>query len=85
MAELESKLQKDFTVLGFGVKYAKGMTDEADIIRGGSLMLFGKQALTIAICNTDWVDEQGKPYGCKLDGTVLFVRKVALGIGKRGI
>lgn len=71
--------RKNLLYKGFGFKYVKGKTNENDLIKGGSFYAFGKQLLTIAISNTEWVDEQGLPYKFKLDRKVLFVRKWAIG------
>lgn len=77
--------RKDYRLLGFGFMYVKGITDENEIIKGCILFAFNKQILTLAIADTEWVDEHGKPYRFHLDGTVLFMKRIALGVGKRDI
>lgn len=79
MSEVKKQNEKNLIINGFGFRFVKGITDENDIIKGGSFYAFGKQLLTIAICNTDWVDEQGLPYKFKLDGKILFIKKMAIG------
>lgn len=60
------------------------ITDEQDVIKGGTFYLFNKKVFTVALANTDWVDDSGEIYKFKKQGSVLFVRKLALGIGKKG-
>lgn len=79
MSGIVKEKVKLFYFYGFGFRYVKGITDENDIIKGGNLYAFGKQLLTVAVSNTEWVDEQGMPYKFKLDGRILFVKKLAIG------
>lgn len=82
VAELK-RVDKRF--LGNGIVYVKGITNESEIIKGISFFLVNKQLLTFALADTLWVDENGKPYNLKLDGSILFIRRLAIGFGKRGI
>jgi len=75
----------DKRVLGNGIVYVKGITNEGEHIKGISLFFVNKQLLTFALADELWVDEYNKPYNFKLDGTVLFVKRLAIGFGKRGI
>lgn len=70
---------KNFLIRGFGFKYVKGITNENEIIKGGSFYSFGKQVLTVAFADTEWVDDNGKPYKFKIEQGILYVRKLALG------
>jgi hypothetical protein len=76
---VEKLKEKKYGFLWLNFKYAKGKTNENEIIKGGSFYAFGKQLFTIAYADTDWVDEDGKPYKFKLDRGMLYVKKIALG------
>lgn len=71
--------RKNFLLMGFGFRYVKGVTDEHEFIKGGSFYAFGKQLLTIALADTEWVDDKGQPYNFKFDHRVLYVKKLAVG------
>lgn len=71
--------KKQFLLKGFGFKFAKGETNENEIIKGGSFHAFGKQILTIALADTEWVDDEGKPFKFKIDRRILYIKKLALG------
>ena len=75
----------DRRFLGNGIVYVKGITNEGEIIKGISFFLIGKQLLTFSVADTFWLDENNKPYNFKLDGTVFFVKRLAIGFGKKGI
>ncbi|MFS0877998.1 hypothetical protein [Solibacillus isronensis] len=75
---------KDYRFKGFGLRYTHVLTEENETIKGGSLFLFGKQCVTFAISNTDWVDDNGKPYKFKLERHVLFIKKWAIGFNLKG-
>ena len=77
--------KRDYRLLGFGFVYVKGITKENEFIKGGSLFAFNKQILTLAIADTLWIDNEGKPYRLRLEGPVIFMWRIAIGIGKRGI
>ena len=72
--------KKDYRILGFGFVYAKTIINENDVISGGSLFVFNKQIFTIAISDTNWSDCYGEPYRFKLDGRVLFIGRIAIGV-----
>lgn len=74
--------KKDYRILGTGVVFVKAQTDENEIIVGGSLYLFGFQTLTVAIANKPWVNEKGQVMNFERQGSVLFIRKVVLDVGR---
>lgn len=82
MGTVKELNSKKFLIIGFGFKYVKGITDENEIIKGGSFYAFGKQFLTIAFADTEWVDDNGKPYKFKTDQGMLYIKKIALGFLK---
>lgn len=71
--------EKNIMFLGFGFKYAKVKTKKNNNIKGGKVFLFNRRILTIAIADSNWLNEKGKPYKLKLDGGVLYINKIALG------
>lgn len=79
MSSVEEKHKKVVYYYGFGFRYAKGLTDENEWIKGFSLYAFGKQKITFALADTEWVDSKGQPYKCKIDDKVLYIKKLAIG------
>lgn len=73
--------KKNFLIFGTGFKFVKAITEEDEIIKGGSIMLFNKQAITIGIASKPWVDTNGQPLRFNFVGNVLFSGKLSLGIG----
>ena len=59
LTDITEQYRKIFYYHGFGFRYVRAITDENDVIKGGSLYVFRKQILTIAISNTEWVGEDG--------------------------
>lgn len=76
---VKERYKKIVYYYGFGFRYAEGITDENDLIKGFSLYAFGKQTITFAVANTEWVDSDGMPYKFKLDDKVLYIKKLAMG------
>lgn len=84
MKDIVKKLkEKTFYYKGFGFYYVDALTNENETIKGVSLYLFGKQCITIALSNVLWTKKDGKPYNFKIEDTVLFIRKIAIGFGSR--
>ena len=79
MSNVEERYKKIVYFYGFGFRYAEGVTDENELIKGFSVYAFGRQTLTFALADVDWVDSDGKPYNFKLDDKVLYVKKLAIG------
>lgn len=79
MSSVKERYKKSFYFYGFGFRYAEGITDENELIKGINIYTFGRQMLTIALADTDWVDSNGKPYKCKVDDKVLYIMKLAIG------
>ncbi|MED4077574.1 hypothetical protein P4645_15270 [Lysinibacillus fusiformis] len=77
--KLKQMKEKAYFYKGFGFNYLSALTNEDETIKGGSLFLFGKQMLTLAISDGYWTDDNGNPYKFKFEGKSLFVGKVALG------
>lgn len=72
--------RKEYVVKGFGFIYAKAISDEMDIIWGGSLVFLDKKILTISIADSVWTDDAGKPFKFKKVGHVLYIHKIAIGL-----
>lgn len=79
--QFKQKKEKAYFYKGFGFNYLSALTNEDETIKGGSLFLFGKQTITLAISNGYWTGHNGSPYKFKLKGKALFVRKIAVGFG----
>lgn len=78
---MQQRTEKSFIRKGFGFSIATAVTSEGDVIKGGGVFMFDKQMLTVAISNTVWTDDDGNPYRLKLCNKVLFMHKLAIGIG----
>lgn len=79
--ELQKMKEKRFLCKGFGFHYLDVLTNQNETIKGGSLYLFGKQCLTIAISNTLWCKENGEPYKLGIENSVVFIGKFSIGFG----
>lgn len=79
MSSVEEKNKEVVYFYGFGFRYAEGITDENELIKGFSIYVFGRQTLTIALADSDWVDSNGTSYKCKVDKKVFYIKKLALG------
>lgn len=74
--------RSDYRILGTGVVFAKGKTDGNEIVVGGSLYLFSFLTLTVAVASKPWVNEKGQIMNFERQGSVLFIRRLALDIGR---
>lgn len=81
--ELRKMKEKRLLYKGFGFHYLDALTNQNETIKGGSLYLFRKQCLTIAISNALWTKENGEPYNFGIKDNVIFIRKFSIGFGSR--
>ncbi|GKV70261.1 hypothetical protein NCCP2716_27590 [Sporosarcina sp. NCCP-2716] len=74
------KNNKSYRIGPLSFRYVEVDIGNDEIIKGGGFYISSKCFLTIGYCNQPWIDEEGRPYNFKVDGDILFLRKLAFSL-----
>lgn len=77
MKILEEKVYGDINKIGF--KYAKTLTEENDLLKGGGIFVSKKQIINICLADSLWVNDNDKPFYLAVHEGVFYVGKLAIG------